>query len=328
MAELPSGTVTFLFTDIEGSTARWEQQPEAMRVALARHDALLRAAIVEHGGARRQDDGRRRSTPPSPAPRTPSRPPLDAQRGFAAEPWGEAGPLRVRMALHTGEAEERDGDYFGPAVNRVGAPAGDRATAARSCSPRRRRAGPRRRCRTASGLRDLGEHRLKDLTEPERIFQLVAPDLPADFPPLASLDARPHNLPPSRPPCSGASASWPRCATLLEDGARLVTLTGPGGTGKTRLALQVAADLLGRLRGRRLPRRAGADRGPGAGAVDRSRRRSACGTAAAGRSLDALKELPAGASAPAGARQLRAGPARPRRSSPTCWRPVPASRCW
>src|SRR5690348_14036601 len=118
MAELPTGTVTFLFTDIEGSTARWEHQPEAMRLALARHDALVRAAIHEHNGhvvktmgdafhaafARAQDavDAA-----------------IDAQRSLQAEPWNEAGPLWVRMALHTGAAEERDGDYYGPPLNRA-----------------------------------------------------------------------------------------------------------------------------------------------------------------------------------------------------------------
>ena len=110
MSELPSGTVTFLFTDIEGSTARWEGQPEAMRVAFARHDALLRAAIVEHGGhvVKTMGDAFHAAFARTPDALAAA---LDAQRRLAAEPWGESGPIRVRIVLHTGAAEERDGDY-------------------------------------------------------------------------------------------------------------------------------------------------------------------------------------------------------------------------
>ena len=118
MAELPSGTVTFLFTDIEGSTVRWERQPEAMRVALARHDTLVRAAIVEHGGHVVKTMGDAFHAAFSRAPDAVAAA-LDAQRQLQAEPWGEIGPVRVRMALHTGAAEERDGDYYGPALNRA-----------------------------------------------------------------------------------------------------------------------------------------------------------------------------------------------------------------
>src|SRR5690242_20111433 len=105
MAELPSGTVTFLFTDIEGSTARWEQQPEAMRVALARHDALLRASISAHGGhvVKTTGDGFHAVFSRAPAAVTAA---LEAQRQLQAEPWGEIWPVRVRMALHTGATEE------------------------------------------------------------------------------------------------------------------------------------------------------------------------------------------------------------------------------
>src|SRR6476646_5569078 len=118
MAELTSGTVTFLFTDIECSTARWERQPEAMRVALARHDALVRAAIVEHGGYVVKTMGDAFHAAFSRAPDAIAAA-LDAQRQLQAEPWGEIGPVRVRMALHTGAAEERGGDYYGPTLNRV-----------------------------------------------------------------------------------------------------------------------------------------------------------------------------------------------------------------
>ena len=110
----PERTVTFLFTDIEGSTARWEQQPEAMRAALARHDALVRAAIHEHGGHVVKTMGDAFHAVFARAPDAVAAA-LDAQRRLQAEPWDEIGrDLRVRMALHTGAAEERDGDYYGP----------------------------------------------------------------------------------------------------------------------------------------------------------------------------------------------------------------------
>jgi class 3 adenylate cyclase len=118
MAELPSGTVTFLFTDIEGSTARWEQQPEAMRVALGRHDALIRAAIQAHGGHVVKTMGDAFHAAFARAPDAVAAA-MTAQCRLQAEPWGEIGPLRVRMALHTGAAEERDGDYYGPSLNRA-----------------------------------------------------------------------------------------------------------------------------------------------------------------------------------------------------------------
>src|SRR6476646_259914 len=107
MSELPTGTVTFLFTDIEGSTTRWEHQPHAMGTALARHDALLRAAIVEHDGVvvKTVGDAFHAAFARAPDAVTAA---LDAQRRLQAEPWEEIGPLRVRMALHTGAAEERD----------------------------------------------------------------------------------------------------------------------------------------------------------------------------------------------------------------------------
>src|SRR5262245_41160993 len=117
MAGLPTGTVTFLFTDIEGSTRRWEERPEAMRVALARHDALIRAAIQDNGGhvVKTMGDAFHAAFDRAPDALAAA---LGAQRSLHAEQWGEIGPLRVRMALHTGAAEERDGDYYGPPLNR------------------------------------------------------------------------------------------------------------------------------------------------------------------------------------------------------------------
>src|SRR3954451_25135312 len=118
MADWPSGPVTFLFTDIEGSTTRWEHQPEAMRAALARHDALVRAAIQKHDGHVVKTMGDAFHAVFVLAPDAVAAG-LDAQRGLQSEPWGEIGPIRVRMAVHTGAAEERDGDYYGPPLNRA-----------------------------------------------------------------------------------------------------------------------------------------------------------------------------------------------------------------
>jgi len=243
MAELPSGTVTFLFTDIEGSTKRWEQQPEAMRLALARHDALMRRVIQEHGGhvVKTMGDAFHAvfSRAPDAAAAT-----LDAQRRLQAEPWGEIGPLRVRMALHTGAAEEREGDYYGPSLNRaarlMSAGHGGQTLLTEATAALVRDDLP-----ALSNLVDLGEHRLKDLARPERVFQLTSSDRRIDFPPLRSLDARPNNLPIQPTTLIGRQQEVEAVRALLSRGdVRLVTLTGPGGTGKTRLSLQVAAELI------------------------------------------------------------------------------------
>jgi class 3 adenylate cyclase len=242
MAELPSGTVTFLFTDIEGSTARWEDHPEAMRVALARHDALILAAIVEHHGHVVKTMGDAFHAAFSRAPDALAAA-VDAQRRLQAEPWGEVGPLRVRMAVHTGVAEERDGDYYGPALNRaarlLATGHGGQVLLSDATTALVRETLP-----DDVRLRDLGQHRLRDLVEPERVVQVVAPDLPSTFLPLASLDARPHNLPTHLTSLLGRERELAEIGGLFRGGARLVTLTGPGGTGKTRLGLQVAAELL------------------------------------------------------------------------------------
>jgi predicted ATPase/class 3 adenylate cyclase len=243
MTELPSGTVTFLFTDIEGSTTRWEHQPEAMRVALARHDTLLRTAIVEHGGHVVKTMGDAFHAVFSRAPDAVSAT-LDAQRRLQAEPWGEIGLLRVRMALHTGEAEERDGDYYGPPLNRaarlMSAGHGGQVLLSQATCQLVRDTLPE-----GTSLVDLGEHRLKDLIRSERIFQVADADVSGDFPPLRTLDARPNNLPVQTTPLLGREHEVADARErLLHEDVRILTLTGPGGTGKSRLALQVAADLI------------------------------------------------------------------------------------
>ena len=242
MAGLPSGTVTFLFTDIEGSTSRWERQPEAMGVALARHDALVRVAIHGHGGHVVKTMGDAFHAVFARAPDAVAAA-LDAQRRLQAEPWGEIGPIRVRMAVHTGAAEERDGDYYGPPLNRaarlMSAGHGGQVLLSQSTYELVRGTPP-----DGVTFVDLGEHRLKDLIHPERVFQLAGTGLPSNLPPLRSLNARSHNLPVQPTRLLGREQEVTEVRGLIQNGARLVTLTGPGGTGKTRLSLQVGAELV------------------------------------------------------------------------------------
>jgi len=247
MAELPGGTVTFLFTDIEGSTVRWERHPTAMRDALTRHDALLSGGITAHGGVVVTERGEGDSF------FTLFARPSDAlvaacalQRALAEEPWpAEVVPLRVRMALHTGEVESREGsDYRGAAVNRCArlraVAHGGQLLLSAATYELVRDAVP-----DGVSLRDLGDHRLKDLTRSEHIFQAVIPGLPTDFPPLPTLDRQRHNLPVQPTVLIGREREVAMVQErLLEPATRLLTLTGPGGTGKTRLALQVAAEML------------------------------------------------------------------------------------
>ncbi len=244
MAELPTGTVTFLFTDIEGSTTRWEQHREAMQAALARHDAILREAVEGHGGVVFKTMGDAFYAAFATAQDALAAA-VAAQHVLQMETWDPAiGHVQVRMALHTGAAEQRDGDYFGPPLNRVARllAAGHGGQTLLSL-PTRALAGDQ--LPAGVELRDLGEHRLKDLQQPEHIFQVVAPDLPADFPPLKTLDLRPNNLPAQRTPLIGREREVEAVMGLLRrDDVGLVTLTGVGGIGKTRLSQQVAANLL------------------------------------------------------------------------------------
>jgi predicted ATPase/class 3 adenylate cyclase len=243
MASPPIGTVTFLFTDIEGSTKMWERHPQAMQAALARHDELLRWAIVKRRGYvfKTVGDAFCAAFPTSPEALEAA---LEAQRLLLKERWGESNPLRVRMALHMGAAEEREGDYFGPPVNRVArllsAAHGGQVLLSLPTHEMVRDQLP-----AGVSLRDLGEHHLKDLFRPERVFQLVSPDMPSEFPPLRTLDAYRNNLPLQPAPLIGREKEVAEvCDLLRRNVTRLLTLTGPGGTGKTRLALQAAADLL------------------------------------------------------------------------------------
>ena len=243
MPALPTGTVAFLFTDIEGSTALWERDPVAMRAAVERHVAILDAAIVANIGVHYKTvgDAMQAAFPTASAALAAA---VEAQRALTAEPWPETGPLRVRMAIHVGEATPRDGDYLAPALNRLArlltAGYGGQILLTAAAEALSRGALP-----PETSLRDLGKHRLRDLLQPERVFQLLHRDLPTDFPPLKSLDARPNNLPSQPNLFIGRKVELSEViAHLRDERVRLLTLTGPGGTGKTRLALQAAAELL------------------------------------------------------------------------------------
>ncbi|MBV8995249.1 MAG: adenylate/guanylate cyclase domain-containing protein [Pseudonocardiales bacterium] len=241
---LPVGTVTFLLTDVEGSTRLWEGAPEVMGAAIARHYALLDEAISRHRGVRPLEQGEGDSvvvtfTRASDALAAA----LDAQRAFHQEAWPEGGSLRLRIALHTGEAQRRDeGNYFGQAVNRC---ARLRAIAhgGQVLLSRTTRDLALDRLPKQTELVDLGVHRLRDLGRPEHIFGLAHPELPADFPPLRSLESMPTNLPSELTSFIGRRSELTQIGQLLEQ-ARLLTLTGTGGCGKTRLALQTAAGVL------------------------------------------------------------------------------------
>jgi predicted ATPase/class 3 adenylate cyclase/uncharacterized protein HemY len=241
MTNLPSGTVTFLFTDIESSTQLWEQFPEAMKAAHARQESIIRQAVAAHGGYAYKMIGDAFQVAFDTAPQALAAA-LEAQRALHAEPWQEPCSIRVRMALHTGVTEERGDDYVGPILNRVarllGAGHGGQVLLTQPTYDLVRDDLPHE-----VSLRDLGEHRLKDLVRPERIYQLTASGLPPDFPPLKTLDAFPHNLPVQATSFIGREREIVEVKRLLWE-SRLVTLTGPGGTGKSRLALQIAAEFL------------------------------------------------------------------------------------
>jgi predicted ATPase/class 3 adenylate cyclase len=240
MAAVPSGTITFLFTDIEGSTRLWEEQPDAMKQALVLHDRIMRDAIEDNEGYvfstggdsfaaafRRVNEGLLAA--------------VEAQRALADQDWADA-PIHVRMALHSGEAEERDGDYFGPTLNRaarlMSAGHGGQVLVSQSAFEISGEAPP-----GDLAFDDLGDHRLKDLDRAVRIYQLLHPALPTEFAALRTLDYRPNNLPIQLTSFVGREDDIDALVGALTD-ARLLTVTGVGGSGKTRLALQAAAEVL------------------------------------------------------------------------------------
>jgi predicted ATPase/class 3 adenylate cyclase len=241
-----STTLIILFTDLEGSTRLWQQYPQAMQTALARHDEIIRTAVEKNNGRIVKSTGDGFYAVFESA--------LDslnaciaAQEGLTDESWPETGPLRVRMGLHAGEVQSRGGDYFGTAVNRAARlmSAANGGQVLLSAVVAGMVAG---RLPEDVSLRDLGEHRLKDLLRPEHIFQLLHPGFAADFPPIASLNRRPNNLPSQPSLFVGREAEVEEIKSrVLSEQVRLLMLTGPGGTGKTRLALQSGAELSDRF---------------------------------------------------------------------------------
>jgi len=233
--------LVFLFTDLEASTRLWERHPQTMGSALAFHDAILRDAVVAGGGrvVKTTGDGLMATFDQISECVGAC---LAAQRALTGTDWPVPEPLRVRMGVHVGDAEPREGDYYGTAVNRAARimAAGHGGQVLLSAIAAEMATGV-----DGIELRDLGIHRLKDLGEPERLFQLVSPDLPGDFAPLATLDVIPNNLPTQISEFLGRDLELKAVVSLLRSpGVRLLTLTGPGGTGKTRLALQAAAEVV------------------------------------------------------------------------------------
>jgi predicted ATPase len=244
VAELPRGTVSFLFTDIEESTALWERDRGTMAAAVQRHIQLLRSAIASHDGVhfKTVGDAVQAAFPTAPQAVAAA---LAAQRALLAEDWGEIGDVRVRMALHAGEAEpDQRGDYLSAPLNRLSrllaTGHGGQILLTQTVQQLTRGILP-----PGAELRDMGEHQLRDLLDPEHVYQLLHPDIPDEFPPLQALESRPNNLPRQPTPFLGREQQVAGVVDLLRrDDVQLVTLIGPGGTGKTRLALQAAAEIL------------------------------------------------------------------------------------
>lgn len=238
----PTGIVTFLFTDIEGSTKLWQEYPEQMKSSLARHDALLRAAMERNQGSVFKTVGDAFCVAFSDALQA-VRAAIECQESLAREEWGPT-PVKVRMGIHTGEAEFTFQDYRGyltlSLVQRVMS-AGHGGQILLSNATRNL---VHDQIRDSVKLRDMGEHTLKGLLAPEHLWQLVVPGLAQDFPPLKTLSNIPNNLPATLNRFVGRTHELQEVKSRLAQ-TRMLTLLGPGGAGKTRLALQAATDLLG-----------------------------------------------------------------------------------
>ncbi len=243
---LPTGTLTFLLTDIEGSTRLWELHPEQMRSALVRHDTLIEATVAQYGGkvVKPRGEGDSRFTV-FPRATNAVAAAASVQRSMANEPWNLPNPLRVRIGLHTGEVDLRDGDYYGSAVNRCarlrGVAHGGQTLISQVTFRLMEDELPE-----GISLRDLGEHKLRDLKQPEHIYQITVAGLQEDFPALQTQDNLQTNLPMGLTSFIGRERELAEVKQLISTG-RLVTITGAGGMGKTRLALQVAPDFLDSL---------------------------------------------------------------------------------
>src|SRR5438093_9491771 len=238
---LPTGTVTFFFSDIEGSTRLIQMLGERYPDVLLAHHTVLRKALAEHGGNELRTEGDSFFIVFGSA--------LDACSGAAAaqqalqsHPWPEGGRVRVRIGLHTGEATLVGNEYLGLDVHRA-ARVASAAHGGQVLVSETTRALVDHVLPSSLTLKDLGLHRLKDLARPERLYQLEIDGLPGDFPALRTLEATPNNLPTQMTSFIGRDEQFREGRELLSR-ARLLTLIGPGGTGKTRLSLQIAADVM------------------------------------------------------------------------------------
>lgn len=239
-APLPTGTVTFLLTDIEGSTRLVQELPaDEWLVVLEEHNRILRSAVDAHGGIAVKTEGDAFFTVFESATAA-VRAAVAMQRALQTHPWPEGAPIKVRVGVHTGEGTLGGDDYVGLDVHRAAritaSGHGNQVVLSETTAALVERNLP-----DGVSLRDLGKHRLKDLSHQETLFQLSVPGLQSDFPPLRTLDAVPNNLPLVATSFVGRRRELDEVKTMLET-AHVLTLTGPGGTGKTRLSLQVGAE--------------------------------------------------------------------------------------
>ena len=243
MPELLTGTVTFFFSDIEGSTLMLRSQGEAWGPLLERHRELMRQAFADNGGEEvgTEGDSFFVAFPTAPGAVAAA---VQVQRALAAERWPEGAEIRVRIGLHTGEASFSAKTYVGLHVHRASRIASV-AHGGQVLLSSETRALVGRSLPDGVELRDVGEHRLKDLEHPEHLWQLVIPDLRSEFAAISSLEATPNNLPQRLTTFLGREGEIGEVGDLLES-HRLLTLTGPGGTGKTRLSVEVARRMLAR----------------------------------------------------------------------------------
>ncbi len=242
MLDLPNGHVTFLFTDVEGSTRAWEQDPDRMRSSLEQHDAAIEDAVTRNGGVPVKARGEGDSwfvVFESPTDAVVAA--AELQADLAVVDWETPEPLSVRASLHTGDADLRDGDYYGPTVNRAARlraiAHGGQIVLSRSTFEL-----VQDRLPGGTSVEDMGEHGLKDLTRPEHVYQLNVEGLRSEFPPLRSLTSIANNLPVQLTEFVGRETERREIAERIGE-ARLVTILAAGGSGKTRLAVQVAADI-------------------------------------------------------------------------------------
>ena len=241
MSNLPSGTITFLFTDIEGSTRLLQQLGEKFAALIADHNRALREACESHHGSVVGSEGDSLFVA-FPRAAEAVNAVVMSQRTLASHIWPNGVGVRVRMGLHTGEAEVTSSGYVGIDIHRAAriaaAAHGGQVLLSQTTYDLVESDLPQ-----GVTIRDLGQHHLKDLRQPKHLYQLVIAGLPSNFPPLKSLEVSPNNLPPQLTSFIGRAQEVGEATRLLSEG-RLVTLTGPGGTGKTRLALRVAADMI------------------------------------------------------------------------------------